>query len=362
MSAPVAQSRVNLLPARLPASAGIFDAATEDLARRSTRERAQPVQPEQPLCVSAADCVLLRFRQSAATHIVHGQLEHAGGIVGQRVIGAQQHLLDADDAGCTFNLERRPPHPGCGIDKQPLQQGRIVVIGYSEPAGLPWNSRRKVTGNEPPRWANNMRRVGRSWNAPPNMRFAMQRVRSVGLPIARSRSQRSVMASGVRHNCGLHHRPGMQRWILPADRPDRRWRIRGREGDRRRPGVRLRQLDGVHAPADPDCQLWDESAAGAGGRVRCLAGSIESGRGQTYLTGLCAVPSRRQSAERDRVCLPRVRCRSWLARAVVQLSWRCETSRLMPSRQGQLALVDDLAVFHDEDDRFGVLDIHGRIF
>ena len=65
----------------------------------------------------------------------------------------------------------------------------------------------------------------------------------------------------------LRHR---QREHRHLGRGDRR-RVRRREGDRRRPRVGLRRLEGLHAPADEHHQLGRRGPPGPGGRVPSLA-------------------------------------------------------------------------------------------
>ncbi len=68
---------------------------------------------------------------------------------------------------------------------------------------------------------------------------------------------------------GLRHR---QRQHRPLGRRDRRG-LRRREGDRRRPRGRLRQLEGLHAPRHQHRELRQDPAAGPGCRVRRLGRS-----------------------------------------------------------------------------------------
>src|SRR6185437_5848166 len=49
-----------------------------------------------------------------------------------------------------------------------------------------------------------------------------------------------------------------------------RWRVRRREGDRRRPGIRLGRLEGLHAPQHQHGELLHRAAAGPGRRVHLV--------------------------------------------------------------------------------------------
>ena len=97
----------------------------------------------------------------------------------------------------------------------------------------------------------------------------------------------------------LHLRPGRGR-ALPVGQRLRLWhrqrqhrdvrcrdrrRLRRREGDRRRPGVRLGLLEGVHAPGDPDRQLLRRAPTGPG---RDLPLGSCAGRGPS---GRCRFPT-----------------------------------------------------------------------
>ena len=62
----------------------------------------------------------------------------------------------------------------------------------------------------------------------------------------------------------LRHRQRQHRHLRRRDRR----RIRRREGHRRRPRVRLGQLEGVHAPPDEHDQLEPRAAAGSGHRLQ----------------------------------------------------------------------------------------------
>ena len=73
-------------------------------------------------------------------------------------------------------------------------------------------------------------------------------------------AEQFLSAAGSR----LRHRERQHR---PVRRRDRR-RVRRREGDGRRPRVRLGRLEGVHAPADRHDQLLARAAARAGHEVR----------------------------------------------------------------------------------------------
>ncbi len=68
----------------------------------------------------------------------------------------------------------------------------------------------------------------------------------------------------VGRRVGLRHR---QRQHRAQRRRDRR-RVRRREGDGRRPRIRLGRVEGVHAPADGDGQLLDRPAARPGHPLR----------------------------------------------------------------------------------------------
>ena len=82
-------------------------------------------------------------------------------------------------------------------------------------------------------------------------------------------AERFVSAEGS--DCG--HRQRQHRHLGRGDR----WRVRRREGDRRRPRVRLRRLAGVHAPRDQHRQLLRRAAARPGRRLHRLTPSSSVG-------------------------------------------------------------------------------------
>ncbi len=68
-----------------------------------------------------------------------------------------------------------------------------------------------------------------------------------------------------RRRVRLRHRQRQHRHL---GRGNRR-RLRRREGNRRRPRIRLGRVEGLHAPRDQHGQLFAQLAAGAGREVRC---------------------------------------------------------------------------------------------